>query len=193
MPRRVRSAAQGAAQIGAQIGAQTEAQAKGRRYPDIARAIAGVVRTSVMHPVILPIIAGFVWSFAGLRLPGPIDTTLALLGSAAPVLCLILLGATLTRFDRGADLGLALRLAAFKSLAHPLAVYAVGRWVFALEPLALAVLTVVASLPIGANVFLLAQRYRSAETVVSAGVALSTLATAITIGPLLALLEYLAR
>lgn len=158
-----------------------------------AETLAGVVRSTVLHPVILPILAGFAWSLAGLPLPGPIDATLALLGSAAPVLCLILLGASLVRVDPGADVRLAARLTLAKSVLHPLAIYVAGRWLFGLEPLALAVLTVVASLPIGANVVLLSQRYRAGQAPVSAGVAMSTIASAITIAPLLAMLEVAAR
>ena len=72
---------------------------------------------------ILPILAGFAWSLAGVPLSGPIDATLALLGSAAPVLCLILLGSSLVSVDPGADVRLAMRLTLAKSVMHPLAIY----------------------------------------------------------------------
>jgi predicted permease len=164
--------------------------ASGEEHGSFGATLAGVVRTTVLHPVILPILAGFAWSLAGLPLSGSIDATLALLGSVAPVLCLILLGASLVSVDPGADVKVALRLTFAKSLLHPAAIYLAGRWIFGLEPLALAVLTVVASLPIGANVFLLSQRYRAGQAPVSAGVAMSTIASAITIAPLLALLGF---
>jgi predicted permease len=147
-----------------------------------------VVRTAVLHPVIVPIIAGFAWAQTGWVLPAPIDATLSLIGGAAPTLCLILLGASLVQFDPRAELGAALRLTLMKSLVQPLAVYAVGRWLFGLDQLTLSVLTVAASLPIGANAYLLAQRYQAGLAPVSAGVTLSTVATGLTIGPLLGFL-----
>jgi len=147
-----------------------------------------VAKAAVLHPVILPILAGFAWGLTGWTLPGPIDATLALIGSAAPTLCLILLGASLVRFELRAHWSIALRLTAMKSLVHPAAVYCAGRWLFGLDPLTLAVLTVAASLPVGANVYLLARRYQVGIEVVSAGATLSTIATGLTIGPLLALL-----
>lgn len=147
-----------------------------------------VAKAAALHPVILPILAGFAWALTGWTLPGPIDAALALIGSAAPTLCLILLGASLVRFELRAHWSTALRLTAMKSLVHPAAVYCAGRWLFGLDHLTLAVLTVAASLPVGANVYLLARRYQVGIEVVSAGATLSTIATGVTIGPLLALL-----
>jgi len=151
-------------------------------------ALAEVVRSAVLHPVILPILAGFGWALTGWTLPAPVDTTLSLIGGAAPTLCLILLGASLLRFDARAQWAVALRLTLMKSFVHPAAVYAAGRWLFGLDALTLAVLTIAASLPVGANVYLLAQRYQVGLGTVSAGATLSTIATGLTVGPLLALL-----
>ena len=156
--------------------------------PRWLRTLAEVARSAVLHPVILPILAGFAWALTGWTLPAPVDTTLALIGGAAPTLCLVLLGASLVRFDPRAHWAVALRLTLVKSFAHPVAVYAAGRWLFGLDALTLAVLTVAASLPVGANVYLLAQRYQVGLGTVSAGATLSTVATGLTIGPLLALL-----
>lgn len=151
-------------------------------------ALAGVAKTAIRHPLIVPILVGFAWAQTGWALPAPIDATLSLIGGAAPTLCLILLGASLVQFDPRAELATALRLTVMKSVVHPLAVYAAGRWIFGLDPLTLAVLTVVASLPVGANAYLLAQRYQAGLAPVSAAVTLSTVATGLTIGPLLGLL-----
>ena len=50
-----------------------------------------------------------------------------------------------------------------------------------LDGLALAVITVTAALPMGANVFLFAQRYQVAEGEITAAVALSTVAGVVTL------------
>jgi malonate transporter len=155
-----------------------------------AATLAEVARTAILQPVILPILAGFAWAQTGWQLPAPIDATLLLIGGAAPTLCLILLGASLVQFDPRAELGAALRLTLMKSIVHPLAVYAAGRWIFGLDTLSLSVLTVAASLPIGANAYLLAQRYQAGFAPISAGVTLSTVATGLTIGPLLGFLGH---
>jgi len=154
----------------------------------LAVRILQVVRSSLIHPVVLPILAGLAWSAAGLKLPRPIDVPLGMLAAAAAPLCLVLLGASLARFDLLAGLRGALALTALKSFVHPLLAWTVGRFVLGLDPLPLAVATVAASLPIGANVYLFAQRYQTGAEQTSAGVTLSTLVAAFSLPWLLFIL-----
>ncbi|TXL68286.1 AEC family transporter [Zeimonas arvi] len=152
----------------------------------LAAQVALVVRNSLIHPVVLPILAGLAFSAAGLKLPRPLDVPLGMLAGAAAPLCLVLLGASLAQFDLRRGLRGAASLAALKSFVHPVVAYAIGRWLLELPPLPLAVATVTASLPIGANVYLFAQRYRAGAEQASAGVTLSTLIAAASL-PLLLL------
>lgn len=154
----------------------------------LLRAVWAAAKAALMHPVILPIVAGLAWSVTGIGLAAPVDATLALIGGAAPTLCLVLLGASLAQFQLRSELGGALRITVVKSLVHPALAWLVGRWVFGLDPLTLAVVTLAASLPIGANVYLFSQRYDVGHAQVSAGVTLSTLATGLTAAPLLVFL-----
>ena len=160
----------------------------GRGNAGWIKTLGDVARIAIAHPVILPIFAGILFSLAGGILPEPVDRTLAMVGSAAPTLCLILLGASLTRFEPHAQLATALAMTLMKSLVHPLVIYIAGRWLFKLDALTLAVLTVTASLPIGANIYLLGRRYGTKLETISAGVTISTLASGIVVGPLLGLL-----
>jgi malonate transporter and related proteins len=64
-------------------------------------------------------------------------------------------------------------------------------WMLGLSGVPLAVMVVVASLPIGANVFLFSQRYRVAEELVTASVGLSTLLSIGTVALTLALSAHL--
>jgi predicted permease len=153
----------------------------------LARQIGLVVRNSLIHPVVLPILAGLAWSAAGLPLPRPIAAPLGMLAGAAAPLCLVLLGASLAQFDLRRGLAGAAALTVLKSVVHPLLAYFVGRFILDLPPLPLAVATLTASLPIGANVYLFAQRYRAGAESASAGVTLSTLVAAASL-PLLLLL-----
>ena len=162
--------------------------AAGATRSGLARQIGLVVRNSLIHPVVLPILAGLAWSAAGWSLPRPIEVPLSMLAAAAAPLCLVLLGASLAQFDLRRGLAGAAALTGLKSLVHPLLVYLLGRFVLDLPPLPLTVATLTASLPIGANVHLFAQRYSAAAELTSAGVALSTLAAAASLPLLLILL-----
>jgi malonate transporter len=147
-------------------------------------AAARALRSALLSPIILPILLGLGWGATGLALPAAVDATLMLLATAAAPLCLVLLGASLSDARLRDTLAPALRLSALKLLAHPLLAWLLGRFVFGLAPLPLSIVVVTAALPIGANVFLFAQRYRGDAAAVSAAVTLSTLLAA----PLLAVL-----
>src|SRR5690606_10067343 len=116
------------------------------------------------------------------------EAPLSMLAGAAAPLCLVLLGASLAQFDLRRGLAGAAALTSMKSVVHPLLVYLLGRLVLDLAPLPLAVATLTASLPIGANVYLFAQRYRAAAEPTSAGVTLSTLVAAVSLPLLLIVL-----
>lgn len=159
-----------------------ERAAAGRgSWRSAAGSLDQVVRASLLHPVVLPILAGLAWSATGASLPAAVDTTLSMLGSAAAPLCLVLLGASLARLDLRQGIATALGLTLLKSAAHPLLVWLVGAFVLRVAPLPLAVATATAALPIGANVYLFAQRYEAQVGEISAAVTLSTLAGALTL------------
>ncbi|MCL4183651.1 MAG: AEC family transporter [Burkholderiaceae bacterium] len=160
----------------------------GSRLRRLARDLRPVIRASLLHPVVLPILLGVAWSAGGVALPRPVDSTLSMLGAAAAPLCLVLLGASLAQSGFGRGLATAAGLAAVKNLVHPALVWLVGRFVLDAAPLPLAIATVTAAMPVGANVYLFAQRYGTQVAEVSAAVTLSTLVSAATLPLLLALL-----
>jgi malonate transporter len=131
------------------------------------------VRNAIIHPVPLPIIAGLLFAQTGWVIPAVIDKPLQLLSTAFGPLALLLVGATLANTRVGEHWRGALGLAAAKNLLHPALVAAVG-WALGLQGLPLAVMVLAASLPIGANVFLFSQRYKVAEELITASVAVST-------------------
>jgi malonate transporter and related proteins len=141
-------------------------------------AIGQAIRASIVHPVVLPILAGVAWSLFHVPMPKALDTTLNVLGVAAPPVCLLLLGATIAQLGLATGARQAWRYCLVKNLLQPLATYAMGRFVLGLEGLPLIVATIAAAMPIGNNVFLFAQRYEVAQAQVSAGVVLSTLISA---------------
>jgi malonate transporter and related proteins len=128
---------------------------------------------TLKQPMIFPIIVGLLYAQTGWGIPNVIDKPLQLLGNAFSPLAVILVGITLAATRVGEHLRIALGLSLLKNVAHPLAVGAIG-WALGVNGLPLAVMIVTASLPIGANVFLFAQRYETALPEVTAAVAVST-------------------
>ena len=141
------------------------------------RTLKSTVHKAVVHPVTLPVLLGGLWNATGLALPGPIDETLTLLGSAVAPLCLVLIGITLaytdTRIVRRAARA-ALGTALLKLLALPALVLVVAHWGLGLGGLALQVVVLMAALPTGSNALIFAQRYRVLEAEATTAIVLST-------------------
>ena len=156
-----------------ELAVMREAAATGEARRPVATVLTAL-RNSLLHPVPLPIVAALLFAQTGLALPPLVARPLELLAGAFTPMSLILVGLTLAATSWSAHWRGALALSAVKNLVHPLFVAAAG-WLLGLNGVPLAVMVVVASLPIGANVFLFSQRYRVAEDLVTASVGLSTL------------------
>ena len=154
------------------------------------RTVASAVRNAIIHPVPLPILVGLVYAQTGWGLHPVVDRPLALLGSAFGPIALVLVGITLSQTPIGKQFVSALKLSLVKTVVHPALMLAVG-WLLGLRGLHLAVMTVAAALPIGANVFLFSQRYRKEEDAVTAGVAVSTAMAVVSVTAVMAVLPML--
>ena len=97
----------------------------------------------------------------GSRIPGFADEILATLGQAVVPLCLVLIGVSLAHYGvRGALRG-AVALSLVKLVVQPLAVLAFARFVLGLAGVPLAIVVMMAALPVGSNALIFAQRYQT--------------------------------
>ena len=154
----------------------------------IAATVAQAVKNAILHPVPLPIIAGFLYSLTGWGLHPVVERPLKLLGDAFGPVALVLVGVTLAQTAIGPHLRGALVISVLKTILHPLLMWGAGR-ALGLTGLPLAVMVVAAALPVGANVFLFSQRYKEAEDLVTASVAVSTLMAVGTVSVVMGLLR----
>lgn len=152
----------------------------GTEKRSMLRTVLRALRNAIIHPVPLPIIAGLLFAQSGWVMPQPVDRTIELLGQAFGPVALVMVGITLALTPVGRHWRSALVQAGVKNLLHPLLVAIIG-WALGVRGIPLTVMVVAAALPIGANVFLFSQRYRSAEDLVTASVAVSTLLALVTL------------
>ncbi|MDP6565060.1 MAG: AEC family transporter [Alphaproteobacteria bacterium] len=147
----------------------------------IGRIVISALSALLRNPVILSLLLGFAWGWTGLAMPIVLDRFIALLVGAAAPCALAALGATLVSFRLGGNLWESVTVVGLKLLVLPLAVWLLAQWVFQLDPVWTAVATIVAAMPVGVNVFMLAEQYetytaRSASAVlISNGLAVVTL------------------
>lgn len=133
-------------------------------------------RNAVIHPVVLPVLAGLLWNLTGLGLHPVVDQTLAGLGSAVVPLCLVLIGVSLAMYGVQGGLRGALVVSAWKLLAMPAFVLVVAHWGFGLVGMPLGVLVMMAALPSGNNALIFAQRYQTLQTEATLAILVSTIA-----------------
>jgi predicted permease len=150
--------------------------------PGFAKTALGVLR----NPIVASILLGTAFGFAPFGLPGVVDDTLGLIAQAAPPLSLIALGMGLAEFDVRAGARVSVALSAVKLVVQPLVVYLLAR-LLGLGPLDTAVVVLLAALPVGANVFVMARQFTALEGEVAAAIVLTTTLGALTTPVALAL------
>jgi malonate transporter and related proteins len=164
------------------------ARARHEAAPPLWATLRTTIRNTIIHPVVLPVLAGLLWNLTGLGLHGVVDESLATLAAAVVPVCLVLIGVTLAAYGLQGSLRGALAISAIKLLVLPAMVLLMARWVFGLEGLPLAVVVIMASLPVGSNALIFAQRYETLQAEATAAIVVSTAAFAGTVSLWLAVL-----
>jgi len=168
----------GVATVVAEIGQNQRAAP----WPLLRLTMLGVVR----NPVVMAVVVAMLWSALALPVPPAARRTLELLGAACPPVALFCLGGSLRGFDARAAWKQTSITVALKLLALPLIVWMITT-LMGLSQLEIAVATVTAALPTGANAFLLARRYGTGIEASGASVLVSTLISVVTLSALLAI------
>ena len=159
--------------------------------PSLSRTLVLTARNTLIHPVVLPVLAGLAWNLLALPLPPVADELLATLGTAVVPLCLILIGVSLSQYGVKGHVRGAVALVLGKLVLLPASVLVVAHWGFGLSGVPLAVLVMAAALPVGSNALLFAQRYGTLEGEATAAIVLSTVAFVGTSALWLALLAWM--
>lgn len=173
------------------------AAAQGARGRLLAK-LGAAAFTMLKHPIIPPIILGLGWAelavhVPGLAIPRVIDRILEAFSIAAPPCGLIMAGASLAHVGLKEHWQPAALATFFKLLVLPVMVWLTGRYVFPLDPLWLTVATLNSALPVGANVYLIAQLYGVGVGRATNAVVISTALSAFTLSIVLLLLGVEAR
>ena len=154
------------------------------------RTLRTTARNTVIHPVVLPVLAGLAWNVSGLPLPGPLDEMLQLLGTAVAPMCLVVIGLSLATTSIEGAVAPAVLISVLKLLVVPATVLGVAHWGFGLAGTPLHVVVMLAAMPTGSNALIFAQRYRAQEAEATTAIVLSTFAFVFTAPMWLAVLAW---
>ena len=151
------------------------------------RQFLATARKVLLNPIVASILAGTAFGFSGLSLPGFADRALAVLAQAAVPLSLVALGLGLGEVRLGAGARESAAIAILKLAALPAVAFGIAQLVGLPRDETIAVV-VMAALPTGANVYLMARHFRALEGPVAQSLVLSTALAAVTTPLVLALL-----
>lgn len=173
-----------------ELAAARAARQSGGEAPHVLATAWSAFKGSLIHPIPLPIMCGLLFAQTGWALPGVVDKPLQLLGNAFGPLSLVLVGVSLARTPMAGHWRPALVVTLSKNLVLPLLV-GLSAWAFGIIGLQLAVMVVAAGLPIGANVFLFAQRYNVVQDLTTASMGVSTVVSLFTLSLLMVVMSWL--
>jgi hypothetical protein len=149
---------------------------------------AQTARGLLRNPILWGLGLGLLWNAGGWPLPAAADSLLKTLGQAAVPCALFAMGASLVGYRvRGVPLE-PLALAGLKLAVMPAVVWLLGTQLFALDPLWLKVAVLMAALPSGVNVYVIAQQYGANADGSAAEILIATVVSVASVSALLYLL-----
>src|SRR5262249_26074691 len=130
----------------------------GSHLGHVARdAIMGVVRS----PLVLSAVAGILCSGLQIQVPTPLLTFCDIIGAAAPPTALFAIGLFMVGKNFKGEMVEVTMFSALKLILHPLATFAIVLWLIPQAPLWRDVLLLMAALPTGSLVFILATQHQA--------------------------------
>ena len=138
------------------------------------------------NPIVASIVGGTLFGLVGLHLPGPVATGLGALGKLAAPAALLVLGMGLVEYGVGKGWQQSLTICLLKLVVQPLVVWGLAR-ALQLPTMETKVVVLLASMSVGANVYLMAVQFQALQAAVAGSLVLSTVLAAVTTPLLLAL------
>ncbi len=154
-------------------------------------SLHGGARTLVAvltNPIVAAIVSGALFGLAGFSIPGPLDFPLSIVGKAAAPLALMALGMGLAEYGIRVGLRISLAISGVKVLLQPLVVWLLAR-VLKLPPMETQVVVLLASIGVGANVYLMSRQFKVLEGAVAGSLVISTSIAALSTPLILTLVQ----
>jgi predicted permease len=141
---------------------------------DLRRLPLNTAKSFATNPIIIGILAGAIFALAEIPIPKPADNMASLLGQAAAPCALFAMGATLNQYRIAGNIGESLAVTTLKLALHPFLVWLLATQVLNVDTLSWKVAVILAATPTGANVFILAARYRTGIATTTTSILVST-------------------
>lgn len=142
-----------------------------------ARSVGAVLKqvgsNLARNPLVIALIAGLIFNLSGLTMNAPVGIVVDQIAASASPAALVSIGMALTRYPIKGDLGLSSSVTVLKLLLMPAAVFAAS-WALNLPRDWAAALVLTSSVPTGINAWLIAQRFRSGQSLAASVISITT-------------------
>lgn len=145
------------------------------------RVVVDAVRGLIRSPLLWACAVGMVLSAIQVSIPGPALKFLDLLGAAAGPCALFAMGLFLVGQSVRRGAGEVAWITVVKLVVHPVATWLIAHYLIPLDPLEEAVAVIMAALPTGGLIFVLAQRYGVYVQRATAAILVSTIVSIATV------------
>ena len=152
------------------------------------RATRDVSIDLATNPIMIAILIGLALRTSGVGLDPISSTALSLLAQATLPCVLLAMGLGLSTFALKGKMAVIAVISSLKLAAMPFIAFLVAARLFHLPSTDVAIITLLSAMPTGANAYVFARRSGKAEASVSGAVALSTMASIVTIATVMAML-----
>lgn len=168
--------------IGGAIACLETAKAKGTSSLSAATHVGGSL---IKNPLLVAPVLGVLFSNFALPVPKPVGNFLDLMAAAAGPAALFALGLSLVGRELRGDWIEIAWVVALKLVVHPVATLLLVTYVFVMEPFWSRAAVILAALPVGALVFVVAQQYDVYVQRASTSIIVSTALSVVTVSMLL--------
>ena len=159
------------------------------RYGSLSmRGFARTLKGVLTNPIVIGVFSGSLLSLSGWSLPAAIDSPVAMLGETASPISLIVLGMGLAQYGIREGIAISVTISAIKLIVQPLVVWGLA-WLIGLPKMETQAVVLLASMSIGANVYLMSCQFKVPEGPTASALVLSTLAASVTTPLVLALIH----
>ena len=140
-----------------------------------------VLKRFIYNPLMMSVFVAFIFSIADIKIITAIDRTLSIIAASATAVALIALGVSLNVASIKNQRGVLFLITLIKLVVHPILIFIIFQFQNGIDPIWVKTAIVCASLPVAANVFVLANYYKTFSNESAAAITITTIVSSITV------------
>ena len=140
-----------------------------------------IIQRFIYNPLMMSVFVAFIFSTVDIKIVTAIDRTLSIVAASATAVALIALGVSLNVTSIKNQKSVLFFITVIKLIVHPILIFIIFQFQTGIDPIWVKTAIVCASLPVAANVFVLANYYKTFKSESAAAITVTTIVSSITV------------